>query len=131
VTRRIRKHIRIEPGVVADLEALLTQKPDSSLSNEVNVALKEYLRRQMAGHEDIVLAPVLERLLNEKLDQVETWLRAGVWAGATYSATATLLLLELLCGQTVDPKEAKAHLDLIRGRAWKMVRRTQDPEGTV
>lgn len=73
-----------------------------------------------------MLAPVIERLLNEKVNQMESWLRSGVWAGATYSATATLLLLEMLCGQKVDPQEAREHLELIRGRAWKMVRKSSD-----
>ena len=123
---RIRKHLLLEPGVLADLTDLLSRRRDSNLSNEVNAALKEYLQRQKAGEEALVFAPVLERLLNMKMDQQELWLRSGVWAGATYSATATLLLLELLCGQRVDPQEAKAHLDLIRGRAWKMVRKGPD-----
>lgn len=129
MTARIRKHVLIEAGLLAELDRLLTQKPESSLSSEINSALKEHLRRHKAGQEELLLAPVLERLLNEKMDQMETWLRSGVWAGATYSATATLLLLELLCGQQVDPKDARDHLELIRGRAWKMVRRAPEAEG--
>lgn len=78
--------------------------------------------------DDSILAPVISQLIDEKFAQLEAWLRPGVWGGATYSATASLLLLELLCGQTVEPSEAKKHLDLIRGRAWKMVRKEQpDP----
>lgn len=129
MTRRIRKHVLIDPEVVAELDALLNHNPESSLSNEVNSALKEYLRRRKAGQEDMLVAPVFEQLLKERVDQMESWLRSGVWAGATYSATATLLLLELLCGQTVDPKDARDHLELIRGRAWKMVRKTADTAG--
>lgn len=129
MSSRIRKHVLIEPGVLKDLGELLTARPHTTLSTEVNTALKEYLRRYKAGQEDIILAPAVERLLNEKMDQMETWLRSGVWAGATYSATATLLLLELVCGQTIDPKEAKDHFELIRGRAWKMVRKSREPEG--
>lgn len=126
MTGRIRKHVRIEPELVAELQSLIEQNPETSLSNEVNTAVREHLRRHKAGREDLVLAPILDRLLENKLDQMEAWLRSGVWAGATYSATATLLLLELLCGQTVDPKDARNHLELIRGRAWKMVRSTQE-----
>jgi len=126
VTSRIRKHVRIEPALIAELDAILTERPDSSLSNEVNTAIQEHVRRHKAGREDLVLAPIMDRLLEEKLNQMESWLRSGVWAGATYSATATLLLLELLCGQAVDPKDARNHLELIRGRAWKMVRSTQE-----
>jgi hypothetical protein len=121
--------VLVDPEVMAELEALLAHNPESSLSNEVNAALREHLRRQRAGQEDILLAPVIERLLKERVDQMESWLRSGVWAGATYSATATLLLLEILCGQTVDPQEARDHLELIRGRAWKMVRKTADTVG--
>lgn len=124
MTVRVRKHVRLEPELAAELAQLLAERPESSFSNEVNTAIKEHLRRHKAGREDLVLAPILDRLLKEKMDQMEHWLRSGVWAGATYSATATLLLLELLCGQTVDPKDAKNHLELIRGRAWKMVRTT-------
>jgi hypothetical protein len=131
VTSRIRKHVRIEPEVLAELEVLVAKKTETSLSNEVNTALKEHIRRHKAGQEDIILAPILDRLLQESVNQTEGWLRPGVWAGATYSATASLLLLELLCGQTVDPSEAKTHLELIRGRAWKMVRRSADQEGGV
>lgn len=120
---RIRKHVMIETGLLSELNRLLATKPDSNLSGEINIALQEYLQRRKARQEEILLAPVLERLLNEKIDQVETWLRSGVWAGATYSATATLLLLEMLCGQKVEPSEAREHLELIRGRAWKMVRK--------
>lgn len=126
MTSRIRKHVRIEPALIAELEAILSERPDSSLSNEVNAAIQEHVRRHKAGREDLVLAPIMDRLMEEKLNQMEGWLRSGVWAGATYSATATLLLLELLCGQTVDPKDARNHLELIRGRAWKMVRSTQE-----
>ena len=129
MTNRIRKHVLIEPDVLADLEELLTRKTESTFSNEVNAAVKEHVKRHKAGQDDSVLAPVLERLLDQKLDQMETWLRSGVWAGATYSATATLLLLELLCGQKVAPEDARAHFELIRGRAWKMVRKTLEPEG--
>lgn len=49
-------------------------------------------------------------------------MRPGVWGAATYSATAALLLLELMCGKTLDPKEARDHFELIRGCAWKLVR---------
>jgi hypothetical protein len=131
VTRRIRKHVLIDPELLAELESHLTNNPESSLSNQVNAALREYLSRRKAGQEDLLLAPVFERLLKERVEQMENWLRSGVWAGATYSATATLLLLEILCGQTVDPKDAREHLNLIRGRAWKMVRKTSDAEGGV
>jgi hypothetical protein len=123
---RIRKHVMIEAGLFEEMKSLLASKPDSNLSHEINIALREYLRRAKARQEETLLAPVMERLLNEKVDQMESWLRSGVWAGATYSATATLLLLEMLCGQKVDPKEAREHLDLIRGRAWKMVRKSAE-----
>jgi hypothetical protein len=126
VHRRIRKHVMIEAGILAEMKSLLASRPDSNLSEEINIALREYVRRSKAQQEEILMAPVIERLLNEKVDQMESWLRSGVWAGATYSATATLLLLEMLCGQKVDPKEAREHLELIRGRAWKMVRKGAD-----
>jgi hypothetical protein len=72
--------------------------------------------------DDSILAPVISQLLDEKFAQLEVWLRPGVWGGATYSTTAALMLLELLIGVRVEPAEAKNHLDLLRGRAWKMVR---------
>lgn len=123
---RIRKHVMIEAGLLQEMKDLLASKPDSNLSIEINVAIREHLRRSKARQEEILLSPVIERLLQEKVDQMESWLRSGVWAGATYSATATLLLLELLCGQTVEPAKAREHLELIRGRAWKMVRKSAE-----
>jgi hypothetical protein len=69
------------------------------------------------------MTPVWQRLLDEKFEHLETWLRPGVWGGATYSTTAALLLLEVMCGKTLDPRDAKTHFELIRGRAWKIVRR--------
>lgn len=126
VQSRIRRHVMIEAGLLAEVKQMLAARPDSNLSEEVNTALREHVRRNKAQQEEILLAPVIERLLKERVDQMESWLRSGVWAGATYSATASLLLLEILCGQKVDPREAKAHLELIRGRAWKMVRKGAD-----
>jgi len=126
VPGRIRKHVMIEAGLLQEMKDLLASKPDSNLSIEINVAIREHLRRSKARQEEILLSPVIERLLQEKVDQMESWLRSGVWAGATYSATATLLLLELLCGQTVEPAKAREHLELIRGRAWKMVRKSAE-----
>lgn len=123
---RIRKHVKIDAVLFAELKQMLASRPDSNLSEEINLALREHVRRSKAQKEELLLAPVIERLLKEKVDQMESWLRSGVWAGATYSATASLLLLELLCGQRVDPREAKEHMELIRGRAWKMVRKGAD-----
>lgn len=122
--RRVKKHVTLDPQIVADLEEIAAKKGgESSLSQELNRAGREYVQKVKGQNDDSLLAPVIDRLLTEKFDQLEAWLRSGVWGGATYSATATLLLLEILCGQTVDPVDAKNHLDLIRGRAWKMIRK--------
>lgn len=121
---KVKRHVTLDPGVVQDLEEIVQRRGgESSLSMELNRAAREYVRRQKGQNDDVLLAPVIDRLLTEKFEQLEAWLRSGVWGGATYSATASLLLLELLCGQKVDPTEARAHLDLVRGRAWKMVRK--------
>jgi len=122
-----RKQVHLDPAVVEDLERIVRTKGGRrkgySFSHEVNVALREYVRRCAAEKDEQTLTPVWERLLNEKFGQLEAWLRPGVWGGATYSTTASLMLLELMCGKTIDPKEAKDHFELIRGRAWKMVRK--------
>ena len=124
LAQRVKKHVTLDPAIVSDLEELAARKGgESSLSRELNRAAREYIKRQKSQQDDSILAPVLEQLLEEKFAQLEAWLRPGVWGGATYSTTASLLLLELLMGQTVEPEKAKEHLDLIRGRAWKMVRK--------
>ena len=77
--------------------------------------------------EEVITAPIWQRMLDEKFEQMEVWLRPGVWGGATYSTTAALLLLEMMCGKNLDPRQAKDHFGLIRGRAWKIVRREFGP----
>lgn len=122
-----RKQVHLDPSVVEDLERIVRSKGGRrkgySFSHEVNVALREYVQRCAVQKEEQALTPLWERLLNEKFGQLEAWLRPGVWGGATYSTTASLMLLELMCGKTIDPKEARDHFELIRGRAWKMVRK--------
>ncbi|MDF2630433.1 MAG: hypothetical protein K0R39_4264, partial [Symbiobacteriaceae bacterium] len=86
-------------------------------------AIREYIKRNKALHEEASMTPVWQHLLDEKFAQLEVWLRPGVWGGGTYSATAALLLLELMCGKTLDPAQAKDHFELIRGQAWKILRR--------
>lgn len=121
---KVRRHFTFDAALYQDMDEL-AQRKGSSISVQFERAAREHLRRQKAMEDDSILAPVISQLIDEKFAQLDTWLRSGVWGGATYSATATLLLLELLCGQTVEPSEAKKHLDLIRGRAWKMVRKEQ------
>lgn len=101
-----------------------------SFSREVTTALKEYIQRQKAQQEEAIMTPVWQRLLDEKFEQLEAWLRPGVWGGATYSTTASLLLLELMCGKTIDPRQARDHFELIRGRAWKIVRKDHGPSSS-
>lgn len=124
--RRVNKHLYLDQDLLSELEDLVRQHGDTSLSNEANKALRLYVRQAKGDQDDNIMAPVFQRLLEEKFAQQESWLRPGVWGGATYAATATLALLEILCGVTVTPAEAQAHLELIRGRAWKMVRRSPE-----
>lgn len=129
LARLISKHVTLDASVVADMEELVKRKGrESSLSKELNRAAREHVKRAKSENDDSLLAPVIERLLAEKFDQLEAWLRPGVWGGATYATTAALMLLELLMGQTVEPEKAKDHLELIRGRAWKMVRKGPQEE---
>ncbi|HEY3365996.1 MAG TPA: hypothetical protein VGK74_13145 [Symbiobacteriaceae bacterium] len=127
MSRLVRKQFHLDSTDVSELERIVQAKGGrtrgNSLSREVTIALREHIRRQKARQEEAAMTPVWERLLAEKFDNQEAWLRSGVWGGATYSTTAALLLLELLCGKTLDPKEAQQHFELIRGRAWKIVRR--------
>lgn len=99
-----------------------------TFSREVSAAVKEYIKRQHAQNEESSMTPVWEQLLEEKFARLEAWLRPGVWGGGTYAATAALLLLELMCGKTLEAGQARDHFELIRGRAWKLVRK--DPEGS-
>lgn len=127
VSRPVRKNVMLDSALIEAVNGIVKSKGGRnkgySFSGELTAALKEYVQRHTAQKEEAVSAPVWERLLNEKFDQQEQWLRPGAWGAATYSATSALLLLELMCGKTLDPKDAKEHFELIRGRAWKIVRR--------
>lgn len=124
---RIRKCLTLDPADLDDLKEAAKAKggrrKGHTLSSEVTAAIREYIKRHKAQHEEASMTPVWQQLLDEKFAQLEVWLRPGVWGGGTYSATAALLLLELMCGKTLDPSQAKDHFDLIRGRAWKILRR--------
>lgn len=129
MSRLVRKQFHLDPADVEELERIVKSKGGKrkgySLSRELNAALRDYIKRHKAVHEEATMTPVWERLINEKFEQQEAWLRPGVWGGGTYSATAALLLLELLCGKSIDPSQAKDHFELIRGRAWKIIRRDE------
>lgn len=129
----VRKNVCLDSDLIEQVERIAKAKGGArmgaSFSAELTIALKEYVQRRTMQQEEVVLAPVLERLFNEKFAQLEQWLRPGTWGGATYSATSALLLLELMCGKTLEPSQAKEHFELIRGRAWKIVRR--DPETEI
>jgi hypothetical protein len=123
----VRKNVCLDSYLIDQVERIAKAqggaRMGASFSALVTTALKEYVQRQTMQQEEVVLAPVLERLLDEKFERLEQWLRPGSWGSATYSCTSALLLLELMCGQKLDPKDAKDHFELIRGRAWKLVRR--------
>ncbi|MFZ5823881.1 MAG: hypothetical protein ACOY94_06075 [Bacillota bacterium] len=123
----VRKQLHLDPADVQELERIVKTKGGRrrgySFSREVTAALREYIRRHKAQEEEATMTPVWQKLLDEKFEQLEAWLRPGVWGGATYSTTSALLLLELMCGKSIDPKQAREHFELIRGRAWKIVRR--------
>lgn len=127
----VRKQFHLDPADVQELKRIADAKGGRrrgyTVSREVTTALREYIQRQKAQLEEATMTPVWQRLLEEKFEQLETWLRPGVWGGATYSTTASLLLLELMCGKSIDPKEAREHFELIRGRAWKIVRKEAGP----
>jgi len=132
VSRLVRVQAHMDSADVEELRRLVKmkggQRKGYTLSRELNAALREYIKRHKAQQEEATMTPVWEQLIHEKFDQQEAWLRSGVWGGATYSATAALLLLELMCGKTLEPNQAKDHFELIRGRAWKIIRR-DDPGG--
>lgn len=123
----VRKTLHLDGAVVADLERIIASKGGRrrgySLGQEVTMAIREYVQRQLLHRDEAATAPLLERLLDERFGQLEAWLRPGVWGGATYGTTAALLLLEHMCGKSLDPKDARAYFDLIRGRAWKIIRK--------
>lgn len=123
----IRKCVRLSLADVQALQRLADAKGGRrkgyTFTDELAAAVRDYIKKQTAQHEESTMTPVWEQLLNEKFAQLEAWLRPGVWGGGTYSTTAALLLLELMCGKTLDPAQAKDHFELIRGRAWKIIRR--------
>jgi hypothetical protein len=125
----VRKCVYLDEADLQELKRLAAarggRRRGHTLSSEVAGAIREYIKRNAAQHEEATMTPVWQQLLDEKFAQSEAWLRPGVWGGATYSATAALLLLELMCGKTLDPAQAKNHFELIRGRAWKIVRRDE------
>lgn len=126
----VRKNVCLDSELIEQVERIAKAKGGArrgaSFSGEVTIALKEYVQRTTMKQEEVSLAPVLQQLFDEKFQQLEQWLRPGTWGGAMYSATSALLLLELMCGKQLNPSQAKEHFELIRGRAWKIVRR--DPE---
>ncbi|HWI51283.1 MAG TPA: hypothetical protein VNT01_04000 [Symbiobacteriaceae bacterium] len=129
MSRLVRLQAHLDSADVDELRKLVKtkggQRKGYTLSRELNAALREYINRHKAQQEEASMTPVWEELLGEKFAQQEAWLRPGVWGGATYSATAALLLLEIMCGKTLDPSQAKDHFELIRGRAWKIIRRDE------
>jgi len=130
----VRKCVYLDEADVQELKRLAQVKGGRrkgyTLNGEMAGAVREYIKRQKAQQEEATMTPVWEQLLNEKFAQLEAWLRPGVWGGGTYSATAALLLLELMCGKTLDPAQAKDHFELIRGRTWKIIRRDELGGGT-
>lgn len=132
--RLVRKCVSLDLTDIQELQRLAEarggRRRGHSFSNEVTAAIREYINRQKAQHEENTMTPIWEQLLNDKFAQLEAWLRPGVWGGGTYSATAALLLLELMCGKTLEPSQAKDHFELIRGRAWKILRRAELGEGS-
>jgi hypothetical protein len=128
----VRKCVCLDSADIKELQRLADARGGArkgyTFSREVATAVKEYIKRQHAQKEEATMTPVWQQLLDQKFAELESWLRPGVWGGGTYSATSALLLLELMCGKTLDPAQAKDHFELIRGRAWKLVRR--DPEGS-
>jgi hypothetical protein len=131
VSTLVRKNVVLDAALVEEVDRIVKSKGGRnkgySFSGELTAALKEYVRRHTTQKEEAVSAPVWARLLQERAEQQDAWLRPGVWGAATYSATTALLLLELMCGKTLDPEDARDHFELIRGRAWKLVRR--EPAG--
>jgi hypothetical protein len=129
----VRKCVYLDEADIQELKRLAAAKGGRrqgyTLSRELGEAARAYIKHQMAQHEETVMTPVWQQLLEEKFAQLEAWLRPGVWGGATYSTTAALLLLELMCGKTLDPTKAKDHFELIRGRAWKIIRRDELGKG--
>jgi hypothetical protein len=127
VASLVRKQVCLDQADIQELDRIVLAKGGRpkgySFSSELTRALRDYLQRHRAQQEETTMTPVWQRLLDEKFEHLETWLRPGVWGGATYSTTAALLLLEVMCGKTLDPRDAKTHFELIRGRAWKIVRR--------
>jgi len=134
ITRLIRQTVCLSAADMHELRRLAAAKGGRArgytISSEVAAAIKDYIKKQDAQHEEANMTPVWEQLLNEKFAQLEAWLRPGVWGGGTYSATAALLLLELMCGKQLDPAQAKDHFELIRGRAWKIIRRELPGDGS-
>lgn len=127
MSRLVRKQLHQDSADIDAIERLVTakggRKKGYSFSREVSAAIRQHIRRELGEREEATMTPIWQRLLDEKFGQMETWLRSGVWAGATYSTTAALLLLEVMCGKKIDPSHAREHFELVRGRAWKIVRR--------
>lgn len=113
------------------VEALLTRAKahSRSLSAEIVIAVREHLARNAAQVQDAQAAPLLDALLQERLGHLETWLRPMMAATSINAATAMLLALELLCGTRVEAERARETLDVMRGRAYRMLRKRDGPDG--
>lgn len=129
--RTRRRQVKISVYLPPDLAAELYRRATGGgggITHQAATAIREYLARQVATTQESLATPVLDNLLLERLGQVESWLRPMVAAASIHSATAMLLALEALCGTRVDPSRAKETLDLMRGRAYKMIRRRDEAE---
>jgi hypothetical protein len=81
----VRKNVCLGSTLIEQVERIAKAKGGArmgaSFSAEVTIALKEYVQRRTTQQEEVVLAPVLSRLFDEKFAQLEQWLRPGTWEG--------------------------------------------------
>lgn len=119
--------INLDPQVDLALAELVKRKGGRkggvTATAEINRAIAEYAARQAVDSPQGIVEEAVDRVIRERLDQVEAWLRPML-ANAGINATAALLAsVEVICGTRLGKDRVREFVDLLRGRAWQLYRR--------
>jgi len=97
---------------------------------EINRAITEYVARAATAGPLGPVEEALDRVLLERLTQLEVWLRPML-ANTGINATASLLAsIEGICGTHLPKEKVPEYVDLLRGRAWHLFRRPVQDAGS-
>ena len=123
--RRVCFYLELENDTALDTLVKMKggRSKGTSKSAEINVAIAEYIARNLHGGHSSPLRETIEEAIRERMDQQEAWLRPML-ANAGINATAALLAsVEVICGTRLGKDRVREFVDLLRGRAWQLYRR--------